>query len=241
MRYKTFGKTEKQLSVFGCGGTRFDKDKPIEEHAERILYAHSKGINHFDTSPHYNYNRCEDIYAETIKSLRRDTYYISTKDAPAFINSKQEAKDNIKRSLEKMKLDYFDFYYFWNVKKIDEYYKAICLSEHYEALLEAKSEGFISHICLSSHLTGKETIEIIDDGKIEGVLLNMHILNFPYTIDAAFRAKEKDIGVGAMSPLMGGLIPNNQKYGVLPKQSTHCGIHDILQSKISFQYPASRI
>ena len=210
MRYKEFGNTKKKLSVFGFGGTRFNHEKSIEKHAERIVYAHSKGINHFDTTPHYNYNRCEDIYAEAIKNLRRDTYYICTKDAPAFVNSKQEAKDNLKRSLDKIKLDYFDFYYFWNVKKIDEYYKAISVSEHYEALLEAKSEGLISHICMSSHLTGKETSEIIDDGKIEGVLLNMNILNFPYTIDAAFRAKEKGVGVGTMSPLMGGLIPNNQ-------------------------------
>lgn len=210
MRYKDFGSTGKKLSVFGCGGTRFDMEKSIEEHADKIIYAHSKGINHFDTTPHYNYNRCEDIYAQAIKSLPRDTYYITTKDAPAFINSKQEAKDTIKRSLDKLKLDYFDFYYMWNVKKIDEYYKAISVSDHYEALLEAKSEGLISHICLSSHLTGPEAIKIIDDGKIEGILLNMHILNFPYTIDAAFRAKEKGIGVGTMSPLMGGLIPNNQ-------------------------------
>jgi predicted aldo/keto reductase-like oxidoreductase len=63
---------------------------------------------------------------------------------------------------------------------------------------------------MSSHLTGKETTKIIDDGKIEGVLLNMHVLNFPYAIDAAFRAKEKGVGVGTMSPLAGGLIPNNQ-------------------------------
>jgi len=89
-----------------------------------------------------------------------------------------------------------DFYYFWNVKRKDEYEKAINISQHYEALLEAKVEGLIRHICLSSHLTGQEAIEIMNDEKIEGILLNMNILNFPYTIDAAFHARKIGVGVG---------------------------------------------
>jgi predicted aldo/keto reductase-like oxidoreductase len=38
----------------------------------------------------------------------------------------------------------------------------------------------------------------------------MNILNFPYTLMAAKRAKELGMSVGAMSPLAGGLIPEHQ-------------------------------
>lgn len=209
MRYKEFGKTDKMLSVFGFGGAKFRNGKSVEENAERVIYAYKKGINHFDSNS--NYTDSEEIFSLALRDFKRDTYFMSTKNQPFFVESKEQAKDEIKRSLEKMKLDYFDFYYFWNVKKKEEYEKAISVSQHYEALLEAKREGLIRHICLSSHLTGQETIEIINDGKIEGVLLNMNILNFPYTIEAAIHAKKKGIGVGVMNPLHGGLIPRNEE------------------------------
>jgi len=99
----------------------------------------------------------------------------------------------------------------WNVKRYDEYETAISAENQYAALLEAKEEGMIRHICLSSHLDAQESIKIIDDGKIEGILLNLNILNFPYSIDAAVHAKEKGIGVGIMSPLCGGQIPLNEE------------------------------
>lgn len=208
MRYKEFGSTGKKLSVFGFGGAKFRNGKSVEENAECVIYAYENGVNHFDSNPHYTDS--EEVFSLAMRNFKRDTYFMSTKNQPFFINSKEEAKDCIKRSLEKMKLDYFDFYYFWNVKKVDEYEKALNISRHYDALLDAKREGLISHICLASHLTGKEGIEIIDDGKIEGILLNTNILNFPYTIDAAYHAKKKGVGVGIMSPLYGGQIPQNE-------------------------------
>ena len=180
MRYKEFGITRKRLSVFGYGGAKYKNRDELDNNIENVKYAYSKGINHFDSCP--GYANSEELFSRALCDFKRDTYYLSTKNQPLFINSKIEAKDGIKRSLEKMKLDYFDFYYLWNVKKVDEYEKAISISEHYEALLESKSEGLISHIAMSSHLNGKEASEIIDDGKIEGILLNMNILNFPYPL-----------------------------------------------------------
>lgn len=208
MRFNEFGSTGKMLSAFGFGGAKFRNGKPNEENAERVLYAYEKGVNHFDSSE--GYGNSEEVFSLAVRNLKRDTFFMSTKNQPFFVDSKKQIIDEIKCSLEKMKLDYFDFYYLWNVKKANEYHKAISISGQYEALLKAKSEGLISHICLSSYLTGKEAIEIIDDGKIDGILLNMNLLNFPYTIDAAYHANKKGIGVGIMSPLYGGQIPINE-------------------------------
>lgn len=196
------------LSVFGFGGAKFRNGRSVEENAERAIYAYEKGVNHFDSNS--GYTDSEEIFSLAMCNFKRDTYFMSTKNQPYFVHSKQQAKEGIKRSLEKMKLDYFDFYYLWNVKKKDEYEKAINISQYYEALLEAKTEGLIRYICLSSHLTGQEAVEIINDGKIDGILLNMNILNFPYTIEAAFHARKMGVGVGVMSPLYGGLIPQNE-------------------------------
>jgi len=209
VRYKEFGKTGVKLSVFGHGGAVFRHAKSIEESAERVLYAIDQGVNHFDTG--IGYTNSEEVFGLAVRQLKRDSFYMSTKNQPAFFKSKQQQLDEIKRSLDKTGLGYFDFYYFWNLKRYSEYEKAIRAEDHYEALLAAKEQGLIRHICLSSHLDARESIKIIDDGKIEGILLNMNILNFPYSIDAAVRAKQKDVGVGIMSPLYGGQIPQNEE------------------------------
>jgi uncharacterized protein len=112
--------------------------------------------------------------------------------------------------LERIGVDKFDFYYIWNMKKPDEYRNCLNPGNQYEALLDLKEEGLIESILLSSHLSGSESIDIIKERKIEGILLNMNIVNFPYTIEAARKAKEMGIGVGVMSPLAGGLIPKNE-------------------------------
>lgn len=208
MRYNQFGKTGIELSVLGFGGAKFRNGKSNEENAERVLYAIDRGVNHFDSG--VGYTNSEEIFGLAVKQLPRNSFYISTKNQPAFYKTKYEQLDEIKRSLERTGLSYFDFYYMWNVKRYNEYEKAISAEDQYETLLDAKKQGLIRHICLSSHLDAKDTIKIIDDGKVEGILLNLNILNFPYVIDAAIHAKRKGIGVGIMSPLCGGQISLNE-------------------------------
>lgn len=239
MRYNEFGKTGVRLSVLGFGGAKFRNGKSNEENAERVLYAIDKGVNHLDSG--VGYTNSEVIFGLAVKQLKRETFYISTKNQPAFYKTKVEQLDEIKRSLENAGLDYFDFYYMWNVKRYSEYEKAINAGDQYEALLEAKDQGMIRHICLSSHLDAQDTIKIIEDDKIEGILLNMNILNFPYIIDAAVSAKRKGIGVGIMSPLYGGQIPLNEEkfqflnmHGLSPTGEALCFASGLLYADYAY-------
>jgi predicted aldo/keto reductase-like oxidoreductase len=90
----------------------------------------------------------------------------------------------------------------------------------YEGLLQCQQEGLIDHIVCSSHQPGAEIRQIMSEGKVEGVLLGMNILNYPYRWDGVQAANELGYGVVAMNPLAGGLIPQNAaKLGFL----THSG------------------
>jgi predicted aldo/keto reductase-like oxidoreductase len=60
-------------------------------------------------------------------------------------------------------------------------------------------------------MQGGEIVPLLETGRFEGVLLSMNILNFPFTLMAAKRAKELGMGVGVMSPLGGGLIPQHEE------------------------------
>lgn len=214
MIYKEYGKTGKKLSVVGNGGTkRFDRELSVEENEEILLYSFEQSINHFDACEFYNHSGCEDIYGHAIKQLKRDTFYSSSKACPLGpmnCGTKEKVRADVQKSLERMNLDKFDFYYLWQVKTMDEYKAAMRSGGFMEGLTDLKSEGLIGHILFSAHMQGDEIIPILEMGDFEGVLLNMNILNFTYTLMAAKRAKELGMGVGATSPLAGGLIPQHQ-------------------------------
>ena len=214
MIYKEYGKTGKKLSVVGNGGTkRFNKDVSIEENAEILLYSFGQGINHFDTAEFYNHTNCEYIYGHAIKQLKRDTFYSASKTCsgpPGNCDTKEKVRATIQASLERMNLDKFDFYYVWQIKTMGEYEETMRPGGVMEGLMDLKSEGLIGHILFSAHMQGDEIIPILNTGHFEGVLLNMNILNFPYTLMAAKRAKELGMGAGVMSPLAGGLIPQHE-------------------------------
>ena len=115
MIFKEYGKTGKLLSVVGNGGTkRFSKERSIEENAEILLYSFEQGINHFDTGEFYNHTNCEDIYGHAIKQLKRDTFYAGSKNCPLGpmnCDTKEKIKASVQKSLDRMNLDRFDFYY----------------------------------------------------------------------------------------------------------------------------------
>ena len=94
---------------------------------------------------------------------------------------------------------------------MDHYELAMKPGGQYEGLLQCKKEGLIDHIVLSSHQKGDEVKQILEEGKIEGILLGVNILNFPYRWEGVQAAADMEYGVVAMNPLGGGSIPTHEK------------------------------
>lgn len=210
MIYREYGKTGKMVSAVGFGGMRFDLSKSNEENAELLRYASSKGINYFDTAPGYCEDRSEDIYGIAFKNMPNN-FYVSTKGMPTKFDTKEKAKDAVKRSLERLGVEKIHFYHVWCLRKMEHYELAMKPLGQYEGLLECKEEGLIDHIVFSSHQPGHEIKKILDEGKMEGVLLGVNILNFPYRWDGVLSAYNGGYGVVAMNPLAGGAIPKHEK------------------------------
>lgn len=210
MRYKVYGKTGKSVSCVGFGGMRFDLSKSNEENAELLHYANSKGINYFDTAPGYCEDRSEDIYGIALKNMPGD-YFVSTKAMPTSFDTAQKAKDQVRRSLDRLGVDKINFYHVWCLRKMDHYELAMKPGGQYEGLLELQAEGLIDHIVCSSHQPGSEIRTIVEDGKVEGVLMGVNILNFPYRWDGVKACNERECGVVVMNPLNGGTIPTHEK------------------------------
>ena len=210
MIYSEYGKTGKMVSAVGFGGMRFDMEKSLEENAELVRYAFEKGINYFDTAPGYHEGESEEIYGIAFKEMPRDKFFVTDKLMPTSINKADEAYDTVNRMIDKMGVGYIDFFHVWCLRKMEHYEMAVEPGALYEGLQRCKDEGLIKHIVFSSHQQGDEVKKVIKTGKFDGVLLGVNILNYPYRWSGVKYAHKHGLGVAAMNPLAGGLIPKNE-------------------------------
>jgi uncharacterized protein len=207
MLYRNFGSTGKKVSVIGFGGMRFKDQKDIEQCQSLVNAAYQAGINYFDTAP--GYGKSEELFGEAfkhmLKSRAQKPFYVATKTMKS---DPGEIRRQLEKSLTRMGLDYIDFYYVWCIQKFEEYQqrKTKGLFDGFQRL---KEQGLIKHICISSHLTGDQTGQLLADYPFEGVLLGYSAMNFAYRQTALTAAAKQGIGVAIMNPLGGGVIAQN--------------------------------
>ena len=209
MQYTEYGKTGKKVSAVGFGGMRFDQGgRSDEQNAEVVRHACSQGINYFDTAP--GYGKSEDIFGVAFRDMPGE-YYVSTKGMPVTYDTAAKARDGVRTSLDRMGVDKIHFYHIWCLRAMEHYELAMRPGGQYEGLLACQEEGLIDHIVCSSHQPGAEVRQIVEDGKVEGVLLGINILNFQYRWEGVEAAHKAGCAVVAMNPLGGGTIPQRQE------------------------------
>lgn len=214
MFYKQYGDTDMKVSAIGFGAMRYnDEDVQagrFDKCAEVALYAHEKGINYFDTAPFYCNDKSEEITGMALSQLKRDSFYVSSKINLGVVKN-DATRDTFRRrlelSLERLQVDYLDFYHMWCMLSVDSYHKHVELL--YKFFEEAKSEGLIRNIVFSSHMQGNELEEVINENKFKGVLLGYNALNYRFRQKGVEAAYNNGMGVVVMNPLGGGLIPQN--------------------------------
>ncbi len=214
MKYITYGKTNKKVSIVGFGGLRFDLNKSNEELSHLVEYAYDKGINYFDTAPGYCDERSEAIFGiafERMQHNKKSDFFVSTKGRPTVFDTAEKAIEGVKASLQKLGVDKIDFYHIWCLRNMDHYDLAMKPGGQYEGLLKCKEEGLIDHIVFSSHQPGEQVLQVLEEGGFDGVTMGLNILNYGYRKKSAQAAHSKGIGVVAMNPLSGGTIPNHEE------------------------------
>ena len=170
------------------------------ETAKAILRkAYENGINYFDTARAYTDS--EEKIGCALGDVR-DKIIISTKtmttDVAVFWQQLEE-------SLAKMKTDYIDIYQFHNPPFCP---KPGDGSGLYEAMLQAKEQGKIRHIGITSH-----SLAIAEEAVKSGLY---ETLQFPFSYLASEKeealvrlCEENDVGFICMKALAGGLITNS--------------------------------
>ena len=214
MYYKKYGNTGIDVSAIGFGGMRFDeqqvKDGEFAKCAEVAVYAYEKGINYFDTAPYYNADHSETIIGKAVAQMERNKVYLSSKTNFGTIEGEPTRDGFFKRletSLNRLQTDYIDFYHLWCVLNLESYEKL--MDKLYGYFEEAKQQGMIRNIVVSSHMQGDDIQNIVNSDKFRGMLIGYNALNYGFRQSGIEKAYQKGMGVVAMNPLGGGTIPDN--------------------------------
>jgi len=230
MEHRTLGQTGIRVSRLAFGTLTFKiREIPVEQGADLLVSAAEMGITFFDLG---------EIY-ETYPHMRLALQQID--DRPV-IAAKSMAKDaesmrmSVKRALDEIGVAYVDIFKLHNVDSIED---LMSRRSAWEALLEARADGLVRAIGVSTHscevlreIIGWHDVDVIltvynqgRQGVLQGTMSDMLSC-----IKAAHRAGK---GVYLMKALAGGLLYANPRqalefaFSVEEADSVAVGMHTL--------------
>ncbi|VXD25242.1 putative oxidoreductase, aldo/keto reductase family [Planktothrix serta PCC 8927] len=193
MRYRRFGKTNLDLSVFTLGTMRYLSSP--ENAYLTIEKALSLGINHIETAR--GYGQSESFLGEALLaglSIKRSQLYITTKIPPTA--NPDQLEKQIDQSLERLNLDYLDCLAIHGINT----------REHLEYTLQGLSgvekaiaDGRVHHLGFSTHAPLEVILATIKTDLFQFVNLHYYYF-FQRNAIAIELASQKDMGIFIISP-----------------------------------------
>ena len=224
MRYTVFGRTGHTVSSLGFGAMNLP-GVPFEQARDALNYALDRGITYIDTAAAYR--NSEEIIGDSI-SHRRNEYFLATKTGQ---REYDKAKEEIERSLKRMKTDYIDLLQIHYVNTVQEFKKAMGENGAYQAALEAKREGKVRFIGITGHRPDL-LAKWIEPGLFDQVLFHLSLVQ-PFALEELIpTATRLDMGKVAMKPLSGGFVQPVEK--ALRYTHSH-DIHTMISGMISVE------
>ena len=199
MKMMRLGKTNYKVNKNGFGALPIQR-RNKKDSIEIIQKAYNNGINFYDTARFYTDS--EEKLGASLNEVRENVI-IATKTGAE--NTEDFWKD-LETSLKNLQTDYVEIYQFHNLPFCP---KPNDGSGLYEAMLEAKDEGKIKHIGITSH---KFTIakQALSSGLYETLQFPFSYLTDAQELNLVEKCKKLDVGFLAMKAMGGGLITNSK-------------------------------
>ena len=144
MKKRRLGRTGHMSSIMTLGCASLGN--VTQEEADKIIeLALSHGVNHFDVAPTYGE---AELRLRPCMKEHRDEIFLACKTGK---RTKKEAAEELKRSLERMEIDYIDLYQFHGLDDLKELEIAFGPDGALQAMLEAREQGIIKYIGITSH------------------------------------------------------------------------------------------
>lgn len=195
MRYRRFGKTNLQLSLFSLGTMRCLASE--FEAQKTLLEATANGINHIETAR--GYGKSEQYLGSILKDLSvpRQQVYITTKLPPT--PDANLMRQWLEQSLERLQVDYVDCLAIHGINTWEHLAWVKSPQGCMQAVQDAVRQGYVRHVGFSTHAQLDVIIAAINTDLFE--FINLHYYYFFQRNAAALElAQQKDMGVFIISP-----------------------------------------
>ena len=173
--------------------------------------AYDGGMRFFDTARAYSDS--EEKLGHAFEGMR-DKIFIASKTMG---RTPKDFKEQLDTSLRLLKTDYLDIYQFHCV---DQCYRPGDGTGMYECMLEAKEQGKIRHIGVTSHKLDVAK-ECIESGLYETLQFPFSYISTEKELELVRMCKEHNMGFIAMKGLAGGLINNSRATFAFMTQFDH--------------------
>jgi aryl-alcohol dehydrogenase-like predicted oxidoreductase len=214
MEKRRIGRLGYEGSVVMFGAASLGKVTQEEADAS-ISHALEHGVNHFDTAA--SYGDAELRMGPRMPKVR-DRIFLATKTGE---RTKEKAKEEIYRSLERLQVDNLDLLQLHSVGTLEELDKCTAKGGALEAALEAKDEGVIKAIGITGH--GHQApathLEALRRFPFDTVLLplNFHLYSLPEYREPFDRLLEEtgrqDVALRVIKAIAKGPWDGDQKRG----------------------------
>jgi aryl-alcohol dehydrogenase-like predicted oxidoreductase len=185
MKTRRFGRTEHTSTVAIFGGAAFWEVTQAEADAkmEQVIAA---GVNHIDVAP--SYGMAEERLGPWL-ARERDRFFLGCKTME---RTKAGAADELRRSLERLRVDSFDLYQIHAITTRDELDQVTRPGGALEAILDARAEGLTRFIGITGHGLDVPAIflEALRRFDFDSVLFP---INFVLYADPAYRRDAEEL------------------------------------------------
>ncbi len=218
MQYRQVGDTGVTVSALGIGTMRFKSRENAVEIINREL---ELGLTYFDIGSAYSFKsfdeNAETWVGEAIKGRDRSKMVLSAKAQPRpgepklerglGISTKDQMKQCIENSLQRVGVDYFDFYQFWDLSD-PSHFEVACEGDDapLQALHEAQEQGLVRHLGFTTHGQADDIISWLERRPEFRSVTVYYNFNDRYPEKVLDYAHEHGVGVVIMGPLRGGLL-----------------------------------
>ena len=242
MIYRVQHGSGEKISLLGFGMMRLPDDQDKVD--EMVDYAIAHGVNYFDTAPMYMGGRSEVLTGNTLSRYPREKYHVATKMSNQ--NRRSWSFDDSKRmyetSMERLKVDYIDYYLLHSIGGGMESLKGRFLDNGIlDFLLKEREAGRIKHLGFSYHGDVRDfdwLLDHNDEYHWDFVQIQMNFLDWRHAsmrqgwrhdADAEYlyeKLEKKGIQAVIMEPLRGGAFGRmatelaDQLKAVRPNDST---------------------